>query len=315
MTRPMISSNDRIFADLNLKYDSSNPKATLECIKKALALGFDAVAVNVELLDYDAVDNDDNQQHKQSNKKKKSHNSATKPTIPPPPQFSLDLGDSDAKRLKVYSRLTLGLADTSQVHNILKMPVVEKYDVLCIFPKTDDMFNTIIKKLEVDMITIDITQRASWISRKNLVQMAIEKGITFEITYSPALMDSSIRRDCFTNGRDLHRASKGKGLILSSKASKPIEIRSPFDVANMGLLFGMTPEQGGRAVSGNTLNLLLHAESRKTIKGVMNVQSCAALTNSKRSPLDVLLKIPEFRTEVKVISTEGVQSAKKRKLT
>uniref|UniRef100_A0A915KLD6 Ribonuclease P protein subunit p30 n=1 Tax=Romanomermis culicivorax TaxID=13658 RepID=A0A915KLD6_ROMCU len=313
MMRSTILSNDKIFADLNLIYDSSNPKATLECIKKALALGFDAIAVNVELLDYDTVSKDDNQQQKHSNKKKKTNNSTM--TIPSPPQFTLDLGDGTAKKLKLYSRLTLGLADTSQVHNILKMPVVEKYDVLCIYPKTDEMFNTIIKKLEVDMITIEITQRANWISRKNLVQMAIEKGITFEITYSPALMDSSVRRDCFANGRDLHRASKGKGLILSSKASKPIEIRSPFDVANMGLLFGLTSEQSGRAVSSNALNLLLHAESRKTVKGVMNVQSCASLINSKRSLLDDLLKIPEFRTEVKVISTEEKLLVKKQKLT
>ncbi|KAJ8317014.1 hypothetical protein KUTeg_004918 [Tegillarca granosa] len=62
---------------------------------------------------------------------------------------------------------------------------------------------------------------------------ALERGIHFEIQYSPAIRDSSTRKNTISNALSLMSCCKGKNVILTSGCLKPIELRGPYDVANL----------------------------------------------------------------------------------
>uniref|UniRef100_A0A8C9DLX4 Ribonuclease P/MRP subunit p30 n=1 Tax=Prolemur simus TaxID=1328070 RepID=A0A8C9DLX4_PROSS len=89
---------------------------------------------------------------------------------------------------------------------------------------------------------------------------AIDRGLGFELVYSPAIKDSTMRRYTISNALNLMQVCKGKSL----------EIRGPYDVANLGLLFGLSESDAKAAVSTNCRAALLHGETRKTAFGIIS---------------------------------------------
>ena len=87
---------------------------------------------------------------------------------------------------------------------------------------------------------------------------AIDRGVGFELLYSPAIKDSTMRRYTISNALNLMQVCKGKNVIISSAAERPLEIRGPCDVANLGLLFGLSESDAKAAVSTNCRAVLLH---------------------------------------------------------
>lgn len=88
----------------------------------------------------------------------------------------------------------------------------------------------------------------------------------FEIKYSEAIRNSSHRKDMIKVTHNYHSRGKSKGVIMSSGAENMFELRGPNDVANLGLLFGMSEEQGKNAIGSNCRKLLLNAGSRRAGK-------------------------------------------------
>jgi len=307
-----------IFIDLNILHDPNDQKTTIEVVKSAVELGYDIVCVNIDVGDVSLRLGDESAEASSGKGKKRKKQQEKMKSIPTPFKVDdrfLDFSVRNAagkKPFRQYTRLTLTLEDPDIVHHVLKHPTVQEYDIVAIYPKTESIFTTIVNKTEIDMISMDMSERAPWVSKGRLVQMAIEKGLSFEISYGAALSDSSQRRDAFCNGRDLVRACgrKKDGLIFSSRATRPIELRAPFDAANMALLFGLNSEEGRRAVGTNAKRLLLRAETKKkTMKGVMAVEDVDKISN--RGLLEKLSKIPEFRVEIEKVP---VEDAKKRKI-
>lgn len=61
-------------------------------------------------------------------------------------------------------------------------------------------------------------------------------------------------------------------MIISSGAAGQIELRTPYEVANLGLLFGLSEEQGKRAMAGNCRQVVVRALGRRHNKAVMTVE-------------------------------------------
>uniref|UniRef100_A0A8D0FZD2 Ribonuclease P/MRP subunit p30 n=1 Tax=Sphenodon punctatus TaxID=8508 RepID=A0A8D0FZD2_SPHPU len=89
--------------------------------------------------------------------------------------------------------------------------------------------------------------------------------IYFELLYTPAIKDSTMRRYTISNALHLMQICKGK--VRFQKA--PLDLRGPYDVANLGLLFGLSESDAKAAVSSNCRAALLHGETRKTAFGVV----------------------------------------------
>eukprot|EP00246_Nothoceros_aenigmaticus_P012458 TRINITY_DN3885_c0_g1_i1.p1 TRINITY_DN3885_c0_g1~~TRINITY_DN3885_c0_g1_i1.p1 ORF type:complete len:279 (+),score=52.25 TRINITY_DN3885_c0_g1_i1:43-837(+) len=83
--------------------------------------------------------------------------------------------------------------------------------------------------------------------------------------------------ELFANSQMLQGWTRGRNIVLSSGASRAVELRGPNDVANLCTLFGLSPENAKCAVSKNGRSTILHAVTRrKSFKGAISVERCPA---------------------------------------
>ncbi|EDV22967.1 uncharacterized protein TRIADDRAFT_58716 [Trichoplax adhaerens] len=96
-----------------------------------------------------------------------------------------------------YNRVTILLENHSQLHH-MQSECVQQFDIVAVQPTTEKLFQ------------------------------AIEKGIHFEISYSPTIRDSGLRRRVLANAIEIIRVTKGKhyyyylqqNVIITSGAEK-----------------------------------------------------------------------------------------------
>ncbi|XP_054061485.1 ribonuclease P protein subunit p30 [Rissa tridactyla] len=239
------------FADLNLP-QGLDKKSLQSLLEAAAHLGYSAVALN-HVIDF---------------KEKKQE--IVKPVSPSELFPSLPIVQGTSKRIKVLTRLTLVVSDPSHC-NLLRSTSanIRLYDIIAVFPKTEKLFHIACTTLDVDLVCINVTEKLPFYFRRPPVNMAIDRGIYFELLYTPAIKDSTIRRYTISNAISLMQICKGKNIVISSAAERPLELRGPYDVANLGLLFGLSESEAKAAVSTNCRATMLHGETRKSACGVV----------------------------------------------
>ncbi|KAM5244009.1 ribonuclease P protein subunit p30 isoform 2-T2 [Hipposideros larvatus] len=160
---------------------------------------------------------------------------------------TLPIVQGKSRPIKILTRLTIIVSDPSHC-NVL---------VAC-------------THLDVDLVCITVTEKLPFYFKRPPINVAIDRGVGFELVYSPAIKDSTMRRYTISNALNLMQVCKGKNVILSSAAERPLEIRGPYDVANLGLLFGLSESDAKAAVSTHCRAVLLHGETRKTAFGIIS---------------------------------------------
>ncbi|XP_041601138.1 ribonuclease P protein subunit p30 isoform X2 [Vulpes vulpes] len=160
---------------------------------------------------------------------------------------TLPMVQGKSRPIKVLTRLTIIVSDPSHC-NVL---------VAC-------------THLDVDLVCITVTEKLPFYFKRPPINVAVDRGVCFELVYSPAIKDSTMRRYTISNALNLMQVCKGKNVIISSAAERPLEIRGPYDVANLGLLFGLSESDAKAAVSTNCRAALLHGETRKTAFGIIS---------------------------------------------
>ncbi|NXG32297.1 RPP30 protein, partial [Dromaius novaehollandiae] len=119
--------------------------------------------------------------------------------------------------------------------------------------------------LDVDLVCINVTEKLPFYFRRPPVNVAIDRGIYFELLYTPAIKDSTMRRYTISNAISLMQICKGK---VSSHSENKL-INSVQILLELGLLFGMSESDAKAAVSTNCRATLLHGETRKSACGVV----------------------------------------------
>ncbi|XP_007894966.1 ribonuclease P protein subunit p30 isoform X2 [Callorhinchus milii] len=153
---------------------------------------------------------------------------------------SLPIVQGTSKPIKIVTRLTVIVSEAAHCNDLRTTSKHARlYDIMAVLPKTEKLFH------------------------------AIDRGIYFELAYSPAIKDSTMRRYTISNALSLMQICKGKNVIMSSAAERPMELRGPYDLANLGLLLGLSEGDAKAAVSTNCRAALLHGETRKTALGVI----------------------------------------------
>ena len=196
--------------------------------------------------------------------------------IPGPPNLTNLPGLEDLKKvcpkLKLLSRITVVTEDQQQVR-FIHGETVQSYDIVSVQPMNEKLFQQVAQAIECDIISLDMTSRIPFYLRHPQVKLAIDRGISFEILYAPAIRNEGLRKHTITNALELNRVCKGRNVVISSGAERIMELRGPYDVINLGLLFGLKSEQGKGAVSKNVRSVIYHAEARnKTVKGVVSLE-------------------------------------------
>ena len=168
-------------------------------------------------------------------------------------------------RLKVYTRLTVQLDDQSQVHQLSSDPV-QSHDILAVQPATEKLFQQACKTLDVDIISLDMTERLPFYLKFPTVNAAIERGIRFGIVYSSAIRDSSQRKNLISTALDLVVFAKGRNIIISSGAVNELDFRGPYDIINLGLLFNLrrnNQKQPSQRTVGMFYSMLMLEKAQK----------------------------------------------------
>lgn len=245
----LLDANMSLFMDLNLPF-TTDTKRLKTLLDTAAHLGFSTVAINYV---YEAP-------------------SKGKKDIPKPTPLSqlveeLPIVQGKSRPIKVLNRLTIVVSDASHFrHNAAEY---RAYDLLAVQPTTEKLFHTACMMFDVDIICITVTERLPFFFKRAPINGARERGVAFEVCYSPAIRDSTLRRYTLTNTQALVERCAGKNIIVSSGTDKPLELRGPYDIANLAQLFGMAEVDAKDAVSSNCRSVLLHAETRKTACGII----------------------------------------------
>ncbi|NXE72857.1 RPP30 protein, partial [Cochlearius cochlearius] len=189
-----------------------------------------------------------------------------KPVSPSELFPSLPIVQGTSKRIKVLTRLTLVVSDPSHC-NLLRSTSanIRLYDIIAVFPKTEKLFHIACTTLDVDLVCINVTEKLPFYFRRPPVNMAIDRGIYFELLYAPAIKDSTMRRYTISNAISLMQICKGK---VSSQSESKL-INSVQILLELGLLFGLSESEAKAAVSTNCRATMLHGETRKSACGVV----------------------------------------------
>lgn len=121
---------------------------------------------------------------------------------------------------------------------------------------------------DIDIVSLDISQRFSFPLRHNLFTNLVTRGIAIEICYAAGLGDAAARRNIISNATGLIRATRGRGLLISSEAKRTADLRGPYDVINLATFWGLKQEFG----MGDGRKVVLHSDARRlTYKGAVQV--------------------------------------------
>ncbi|KAJ3322493.1 hypothetical protein HDV06_003037 [Boothiomyces sp. JEL0866] len=152
---------------------------------------------------------------------------------------------------KIYTRLHVPLTNLSFNYSIKSSPLFQSYNLISVVPYNEKQFNQACQEMEVDIITIDCTQRLPFYLKLPSINMAISRGIYFELTYAPAI--------------------KGIQLLKrSSEASDSLLFRGAMDVVNLCFMFKMNDQIARDSINANPASCVLHGFTRqKTFKSVL----------------------------------------------
>src|SRR5699024_8112634 len=102
----------------------------------------------------------------------------------------------------------------------------------------------------------------------------IGRGIRIEICYGPGITGSGLdaRRNLIGNATSLIRATRGRGIIISSEAKRALGVRAPWDVVNLACVWGLSQERGKEAVSEEARKVVaLAGMKRRSFRGVIDI--------------------------------------------
>lgn len=174
--------------------------------------------------------------------------------------------------LTILRRCTLHLSDPSQYARINTLGAI--YDILALRPTTEKSLAQACLSLECDIISLDLTTRFPFYFKQKTLSSALQRGIKIEICYAPAILESDgqARRNVISNATQLIRATRGKGLVISSEARRALSLRSPCDVINLACVWGLGQEKGVEAVGRQPRSAVVQAGMKRTgFRGVIDV--------------------------------------------
>jgi ribonuclease P/MRP protein subunit RPP1 len=122
-------------------------------------------------------------------------------------------------------------------------------------------------------VSLDLSVRFPTFFKHKMLMEAIKSGKKIEICYAQGLLgDAQQRRQLISNATQLIRATRGRGLVISSEAKGAVGLRGPWDVVNLAAVWELGQERGHEAVSKEARSAVVSAQLKRTgYRGVINV--------------------------------------------
>lgn len=201
--------------------------------------------------------------------------------MPDPPVIQVP----ETCKMKVMTRVTICLEDQNIVYKLLQNQSLKRYDLLAVQPANDKILNQVCGgSLECDILTFNYADRLPVDLKRANLTLPRSRGVCFEINYTDAFTSQSGRMNTISSAQLVMEKTKGKNVLISSGARTDISLRGPYDVANMGLLFGMKEIQGRESVFTTGSLCIKHSDSRR------NSNSMAVTVALDRDAKDSILR-------------------------
>jgi ribonuclease P/MRP protein subunit RPP1 len=169
-------------------------------------------------------------------------------------------------------RCTLTISDPSQNHRLSQLSTY--YDIIALRPTTEKAFlASCLTLADHSLISLDLTQRFPFHFKPKPLMAAVNRGIRFEICYAQAtLEDAAARRNFISNCMGIMRATKGRGLVVSSGAVGVLGVRAPADVVNLLAVWGLGRDRGVESLGVNARGVVVNESlKRSSFRGVIDV--------------------------------------------
>ncbi|KAB8215107.1 RNase P subunit p30-domain-containing protein [Aspergillus novoparasiticus] len=190
------------------------------------------------------------------------------PPNPTPPPVPANV----PKGLTILTRVNLPLSDPTQNQRLTTL--TQAYDLVAIRPANEKALLNACTNLECDVISLDLSVRQPYHFKFKMLSAAIARGIRFEICYGPGVTGSGAdaRRNLIGNAMSLIRATRGRGIIISSEARKALAVRAPWDVINLACVWGLSQERGKEAICEEARKTVALAKLKRTSwRGIIDV--------------------------------------------
>ncbi|CAB3236732.1 unnamed protein product [Arctia plantaginis] len=233
-------------------------------------LGFHTVAIDTHV---------EESSDEPKKKKKKGGSKEKNDFIPAPLEISADV--SKLTKLNILQRVTIEFSDSSIAHKLNQSEHVKKYDIIAVVPKTLQAFHYACGTMEVDIITFSPECRIPFKVSRSLYTLAAQRGVFFEIMYSPAIRDATSRKNIISTAHTYHAVGKSRNIIVTSGAENYMHVRDVHDVINLGYIFGLNSNQSLETIRNNARRLILKAEARKCGKHYMIVNTLSENDSNK----------------------------------
>ncbi|XP_063824006.1 ribonuclease P protein subunit p30 [Ostrinia nubilalis] len=251
------------FCDLSL--DKSFDLSKLHVMEK---FGYNTIAINTVV---------EEASEEPKKKKKKGEVKEKKDFIPAPIEIPKEI--TDKTKLNILQRITIHFSDSGIAHKINNSENIKKYDIVAVVPKTLQAFQYASGTMDVDIITFEPESRISFKVSRKLYRQAGERDVFFELMYSPAIRDTTCRKNIISTAHIYHAVGKSKNIIITSAAENDMHVRDVHDVINLGFILGLNSNESLEAVRNNTRRLIIKAEGRRCGKHYMTVTTLSETNN------------------------------------
>lgn len=243
--------------DLNVGWSPSTTKdQLLQLLTMSASLGYGTVALNHILTSSAPADH----------------------TSPFPDISPSSEGAPTATLPNILHRATLTLSDPGA--STYRIPALLKiYDILAVRPLTQDAFQNACLTLDVPLISLDLTQHFPFPFRPKPCMAAVARGVRFEVCYGQFVggggrqaVDARGRANFISNVTSLVRATRGRGILISSEAKTALGLRPPADVVNLLSVWGLGSEHGMEGLRSIPRSVVVNEGLKRSgYKGVIDV--------------------------------------------
>ncbi|CAK7265394.1 RNA-binding RNA processing protein rpp1 [Sporothrix epigloea] len=208
------------------------------------------------------------------------------------------LATSSRRIPRILHRATVVISDLAVNHRL--SAVAAAYDIVAVRPTTEKAFQAAcLNMAEPALISLDLTSYFSFYFKHRACMAAVRRGVHFEVCYGQALRagDSSTAADAKNGGAararalfvanlaGLVRATRGRGIVVSSGARSALDLRGPADVVNLLAVWGLAPDRGTEGMAALPRSIVANESLRRRgFRGVVDIVQSAGNADAKKQP-------------------------------
>ncbi|KAK7984863.1 RNase P subunit p30 [Apiospora saccharicola] len=194
-------------------------------------------------------------------------------------QKTQDQAGADPSLPTVLHRATVCMSDPAGVQRIPQLASL--YDIVAVRPTNEKEFSHACQEVRIEvatLISLDLTQRFPFHFRPKPCMAAVSRGLRFEVCYGQSLRaDARMRAIWIGNLMELTRATRGRGIVISSEARRVTELRGPADVVNLLAVWGLAADKGMEGLGVNARGVVVNEGiNRRGYRGVVDIVQVAA---------------------------------------